>query len=77
MQVIYKVNRGLELYIDNVLNGEVTDAQDSPSTTERSGHIVIGRYFDESNIYGIVAVDWLTIWERALTKEERDLAHLD
>ena len=76
-QVIFKANVGVEIYIDNVLKSGDTLLGSANITPDLSGHIVIGRYGPTATYFGIVTVDWLTIWDRVLTEEERNLAHLD
>ena len=47
--------------------------------TGLDGRIVLGRHLvnmDHSAFKnGAIAVDWLTIWDRLLTDEERELVH--
>ena len=71
------MNGGAEFYIDNVLTTEEITPGSDTVTTEGSGHILLGRYHAESTEYkyGRVTVDWMTIWDRPLTVEERNLVH--
>ena len=72
------MNTGAEVYIDNVLRADDTVADStSNQSPERSGHIELGRFHDQVLVWGKVTVDWLTIWDRVLTQEERDLLHLE
>ena len=74
-QAIYTTRDTAEIYINNVLkstlsqHGEVT-------TGYQDGCIVLGRYKTNSDgKLGKLTVDWLTIWDRPLTEEERNLVH--
>ena len=67
---------GTELYIDNVRKtNEIPGAPDQSVSTENGGHIVLGKYADGYGVYGKLTVDWLTIWDRPLTEDERNLVN--
>ena len=74
-QAIYRKDVGAELYIDNTLKAQDNVAETKTITTHRTGHVVLGRYVDDSVVHGKLTVDWLTIWDRPLTVEERNLVH--
>ena len=65
--------------MDNVLEGQTDQATSGAPEAERNGHIVLGRFFTNSSVSypGRLTVDWMTIWDRPLTEEERDLVHLN
>ena len=71
------MNDGAEFYIDNLLTTEEITPGSDAVTTEGRGRILLGRYHAESSEYkyGQLTVDWLTIWDRPLTEEERNLVH--
>ena len=77
-QVTYHADTSVQIYIDNTMVGEDTVAETAQDvTTFRSGHIVIGKYLvNNDDNFGQLTVDWLTIWDRVLTQQERNLAHL-
>ena len=77
-QAVYNANDGdIAIYIDNVLKSGDTDTVAVNSGSELYGHIDLGRAVPDATIYGIVTIDWLTIWDRVLTVDERNLVHLD
>ena len=80
-QAVYTTNVTLVVYIDGVEVG--SDAGNGLIFSDRplrGGRVVIGRLYahasdDSDQSYAYVAVDWLTIWDRPLTEEERNLVH--
>ena len=74
--MVYTTGVGVQVYIDNVVKVQGNTPTSSNVTIVRSGHIVIGRhYVDTDSFVAKVTVDWLTIWDRPLTEEERNLLH--
>ena len=73
------MNDGIQVYVDNDLKAETYGSSflnSSNPTTLTSGHIVLGRRLvNDGSHYGRLSVDWLTIWDRPLTEEERSLVH--
>ena len=79
-QVIFKANDGIQIFVDNVLQeGQEPIFDVNRSTALTSGHIVLGRYLaNVDNVSfesGELSCDWLTIWDRPLTDEERNLVY--
>ena len=74
---MYRKDVGTEVYINNVLKGTDYSGETKTNTAERSGHIVLGRYYADStgNLHGKLTVDFLTIWDRPLSEEERNVLH--
>ena len=79
LQLIYTVGTGAELYIDNVLKASVYEAQPRTNNSPADGRIVLGRYVVDRvrNVdnYGRAETDYLTIWDKPLSRDERDLLH--
>ena len=76
-QMVYTTGVGVQVYIDNTMFVQKNNPTSNTLTTLRSGHIVIGRYYIDSgtSFFGKLTADWLTIWDRPLTEEERNLVH--
>ena len=74
--MVYTTGIGVQVYIDNTMFTEDNEPASNALTTLRSGHILIGRYWINSDsVYGKLTADWLTLWDRPLTEEERNLVH--
>ena len=58
--MVYTTGAGVQVYIDNMVGVQQNTPTSSVHTTLRSGHIVIGRLY-ENNYYGKLTVDWLMI----------------
>ena len=64
------------MYIDSVQKGQKRITDPASITTQRSGHIMLGKSKLATGFrYGKVTVDWLTIWDRPLTDDERNIVH--
>ena len=66
--------------MDNAVIAEDDESQPAAGSSETNGKIMIGRLLTETNnlqSYGKVTVDHLTIWDRPLSAEERNLIHQD
>ena len=78
-QMTYKTDIGVQLCVDNVLLGEHNGSAAIPVTSLRSGHIVLGRFYANTDRFAPkkrrLTVDHLTIWDRPLTDEERNAVH--
>ena len=77
-QMVYTTGVSVQVYIDNMVVVQKNESESKSLTSLRSGHIVLGRYYENTGspiFYGKLTVDWLTIWDRPLTEEERNLVH--
>ena len=77
IQLIYNFDNSTALYVDGVLQGVDTQPLMLGYAIVRSEKIFLGKGTGDDNSYGKLTVDWLTIWDRALTEDERHLVHLD
>ena len=66
-----------ELYIDNVNTPESPIVRTATMGSTRSGHIVLGRHLAHGSGFtnGALTCDSLTIWDRRLSGEEREMLH--
>ena len=76
--MMYTVGVDVQFYLDNVMVAQ-EGGRSTSTTSIRSGHIFIGRHFvyGDGFFNGKLTVDWLSIWDRPLTEEERNLVHLN
>ena len=78
LQAIYRVTE-IQLYVNNDLKEDTTTVAPEGARTGLDGRIVLGRHLvntaHPAYKNGAIAVDWLTIWDRLLTEEERVLVH--
>lgn len=76
--MIYTVGVGVEMYIDNALVSGNTDNAGYPGG-QQNGHIVLGRHYvdahDIDRRYGKATIDSISIWDKPLSAEERNLVH--
>ena len=81
--MVYTTNDAVRVYVDNAVIAEHDEPQPAGGPALTNGKIVIGRLFttsvDDSRFdgYGKLTVDHLTIWDRPLSEEERNLIHQD
>ena len=78
--MVYTTGVAVQVYMDNTMVVQESDPDSLDVTSVRNGHIVLGRYRVNSaspGFYGKLTVDWLTIWDRPLTQEERNLVYQD
>ena len=80
--MVYTTGVSMQVYINNVVVAQKNVSVSRPLTAFRSGHILIGRQYANDDVgashqsHGELTVDWLTIWDRPLMEEERNLVHL-
>ena len=76
-KAIFGRESGLELYVDNVDREDSKSTESTTTTTTRSGHIFLGRYlaFGNGGANGALTCDYLMVWDRRLSVEERAMLH--
>ena len=78
-QLIYIVDKGVEIYIENVLKASDYEPGSENTGTHVDGRIVLGRHYvdapEAGQKYGRAEIDYLTIWDKPLSQQKRDLLH--
>ena len=78
--MVYTTNAAVRVYMDNAVIAEDDESQPAAGSSQTNGKIMIGRLLTDTTdlqSYGQLSVDHLTIWDRPLSEEERNLVHQD